>query len=96
MKTPTIQAIPIELPEGIPAPKLKLFQSFPLGDELATIIGIEYIDPMTALVDRYDDYGWMYMVSLVYHLNHAQAVERGVHRDATQLLWEKELEGKAA
>lgn len=83
----------VKLPPGIPAPKFHFFQTFRyLPSGKLTIIGIEYIDPMTALGEQNHSSGWIYRVSHVYHMTPKQVIEHGIGIDITECFFERELE----
>jgi hypothetical protein len=57
----------IDLPESVPAPKFKLFDRVKVKsrNQKAVVTSMRYISLFTAVVNRFDGWGWNYEVD--YH-----------------------------
>lgn len=56
----------IDLPLNVPVPQFQLFQKVRYKKRVATIVGIEYIDPITALSESLKRFGWSYLINDMY------------------------------
>lgn len=83
------------------SPKFKLLEKVQIANadkpkakaRTATITGIEYICPYTALINRLGRYGWCYTVSYVYGLTLDQLIQEDpCEGEVTDEFWEGDLE----